>query len=401
MRNKAPLWTKDFIRISLINVFLFIGYQLQLSTMPVYLHELGGSDYIVGISTSIATLAALLTRPFAGAAIDDLGRRKLLLIGILLIMFALLLFTAFKLIAIILIIRFIFGMGWGISTTSSNTIATDIIPQSRFGEGIGYFSLSQSLSLALAPIIGLSLMTSIKFEGLCVMSIGLLIISIFISFFINYKKSEKKKTVFAPYEKRAIKPAIIMIFVGSGIGSTLGFAILYGNSMGFRNVGLFFTFYATTLFITRPLVGRLIDKFGFSAAMIPGFIGFITSFFILYFSKSEAGFFAAAMIQGISYGSLQTSLQSMAVVNSPVNRRGAANATYFTGFDAGIGTGSLVAGALASNFGYSTMFGFMSISILIGMFIYIFTLKIDRKVSEDELEEIIEETAEDMTIIDV
>ena len=400
MKNKEPLWTKDFIKISLINVFLFLAYQMQLSTLPVYLHELSGSDYIVGISTFMATLAALITRPFAGSAIDSLGRRKLLLTGISLLTLALLLYTVFKIVFLILIIRFLFGIGWGTSTTSSNTIAADTIPKSRFGEGMGYFSLSQSLSLALAPLIGLSLLASIKFEGLCIVSIGLLFIAVVISFFINYKKPVQTKKKFAPYERKAIKPAMLMVFVGIGMGSTLGFAVLYGKSMGYNNVGLFFTFYACALFITRPLTGKLIDKFGVSAAIIPGFAVFVISFVLLSFSKSEIGFLAVSIIQGISYGTLQTSIQAMAVINSPVNRRGAANATYFTGFDAGMGSGSLIAGALSANFGYSKMFGFISILILIGMLIYIFTLKKGQEFSDDDIEEIIKETAEDMTIFD-
>ena len=73
---------------------------------------------------TLATVAALLMRPVAGMAIDRLGRKKLLITGIALLILALCLYTVFKVIAVILVIRFIFGMGWGISTTSSNTIAS-------------------------------------------------------------------------------------------------------------------------------------------------------------------------------------------------------------------------------------------------------------------------------------
>lgn len=401
MNKKVSLWTKQFIGIACINIFLFTSSQLQLSTLPVYIFELTGSDYIVGISVSISTAAALLARPFAGMAIDRLGRKKLLLTGIILLMSALFLYTVFKIIAVILAIRFIFGLGWGISTTSSNTIASDSIPHSRFGEGMGYFSLSQSLSLALAPLIGLTLLEIIEFRGLCILSIGLLLTAVIISNFLTYKKLAKHKEKMAAYEKSAVKPAVIMAFIGIGMSSTFGFAMLYGNSMNFNNVGLFFTFYAVVLFVTRPLTGKLIDKFGFSASIIPGFIGFIASMLVLSFWQKEAGFLTAAVIQGFSYGTLQTSIQTMAVVNSPTNRRGAANATYFTGFDAGIGAGSFIAGTLSANFGYSSMYGIMSIFIAVGMLIFLLISKKEKDVSDEIIDKITEETSEDMTTIDM
>jgi len=401
MNQKAPLWTKQFIGIACINIFLFTSNQLQLSTLPVYIFDLTGSDYIVGVSASLSTAAALLMRPMAGMAIDRLGRKRLLITGIALLIFALCLYTVFKVIAVILMIRFIFGMGWGISTTSSNTIATDTIPRARFGEGMGYFSLSQSLSLALAPLIGLSLLERIQFQGLCIVSIGILSAAIVISHFLNYRKPPENKTKLSPYEKSAVKPAVIMAFVGIGMSSTFGFAVLYGQSMGFNNVGLFFTFYAIALVFTRPLTGKLIDKFDFSSSMIPGFIGFMISMLIMCFWRTEQFFLLSAIIQGFSYGTLQTSIQTMAVIDAPDDRRGAANATYFTGFDAGIGAGSFIAGVLSANFGYGNMFGMMSAFIAAGMIIYFCSGRKPRQVPNKMIDRIIEETSEDMTIIDM
>ncbi len=380
MNAKPHLWTTSFIGIVVINAFLFIGNQLQLSTYPLYVHALSdGANELIGISGALSTVAALIVRPFAGYGVDRFGRKIILFIGVAFLLTALLGYTLFSTITIVLILRTIFGFGWGISTTSSNTIAADIIPKSRFGEGMGFFTLSQSFSLALAPMIGLFLFEKFDFNGVAFTSISLLTIVAFIAVSGNYKKPSKKIKKFSPYEKSAYKPSLIMITIGIAISSVFSFIILYGKEMNYAHVGLFFTLYAITLFISRPLLGRAIDHYGYSRVLIPGFIGFIISMALLAFFPSEIVFYMAAMIQGVAYGAVQTSLQTMAVTDAPMERKGAANATFFSGFDIGIGTGSLIAGSLSGLIGYNLMYGFMIIPLVIGLLLYIRLVVIENK----------------------
>lgn len=71
----------------------------------------------------------------------------------------------------------------------------------------------------------------------------------------------------------------------------------------------------------------------------------------------------SAVLYGI--GAAQSSLQTMAIVNAPNNRTGAGNATFFTGFDGGIGIGAVLAGLLSSAMGYGRMFaGYVLIDVL-------------------------------------
>ena len=67
-------------------------------------------------------------------------------------------------------------------------------------------------------------------------------------------------------------------------------------------------------------------------------------------------FLASAVLYGIGQGAVHTSAQTLAILNAPKNRVGAANATFSTGFDAGIGFGAVLAGFLVGLFDYSGMF---------------------------------------------
>lgn len=64
-------------------------------------------------------------------------------------------------IALIILVRLGHGLGWGLAGTSTATIAAEIIPKSRFAEGMGWFSLANGLSMAFAPALGIYL------GGLC------------------------------------------------------------------------------------------------------------------------------------------------------------------------------------------------------------------------------------------
>ncbi len=364
-----------FLGIAFLNALLFFSSQFHSTTLPLYLHNLSGSDTIVGVCTAVGIVAALIIRPVTGVAVDRIGRVPVLLVGSILMALTFSAYAVFHSITAVILIRFLYGFTWGIATTASNTIATDLIPSNRFGEWMGYFTLSQSFSMAIAPSIALSIMEKNSFGVLMLAAAGLACIVVVLSFFFWQKRVKQKdaRLPFQPYERSALRPAILMLFVGIALGSTFSFAILFGKSMQFAHVGAYFTCFAGTLFIGRPLVGRVIDNYGFRAVILSGFLGFAGSLVMLWQTGSEGVFLLAAALQGVAYGAVQNGLQTMAVVSAPPERRGAANATYFSGFDAGIGVGSLLAGILAEACGYVAMFGIFVLPLLLGAAVYLLT----------------------------
>lgn len=75
-------------------------------------------------------------------------------------------------------------------------------------------------------------------------------------------------------------------------------------------------------------------------------------------------FLLVAVIYGIGFGALQTTIQTMAVRDVPHYRLGAANATLFTGLDLGMGIGVIVLGLIADRWGYRNMYLFTLIPVV-------------------------------------
>ena len=82
MENKQTLWTKDFILITMVNLFLFLSFQMIVVTLPLYVEDIGGREKILGWVTGLATISAVLIRPFVGIALDKTSRKIMFIIGL-------------------------------------------------------------------------------------------------------------------------------------------------------------------------------------------------------------------------------------------------------------------------------------------------------------------------------
>lgn len=371
--DQQPLWTKDFIMITLANFFIFLGFQMLLPVLPVYATKLGGTDASAGLVVGVFTLSAVLMRPIAGRLLDQHGRRGVYLSGLVLFLISVIAYHWVPTVLLLLILRFIHGFGWGAASTASGTIATDIIPKSRLGEGMGFFGLTNSLSMALAPALGLSIMKWSGFDAVFIISATAVVIAILLAFPIKYhtpvSEASPQRSNF--FEKAALLPGVLILFVTMTYGSVVAFIALYADSRGVQNIGLFFTVYAIALMVSRPLFGRLADRKGYSAAIIPGMLGVLATMLILYFSASLSAFLAAAVIYGLGFGAVQPSLQAMAVRTVTPFRRGAANATFMVGFDLGIGLGSMIWGAVAELTGYQAIYLWAMVPAGIAILLYL------------------------------
>jgi MFS family permease len=399
---KTTIWSKEFILIMLINLLIFCSFQMLLPVLPVYVKSLGAADSIIGWIAGLSTIASILIRPFAGVALDKYGRKGVFFIGLCIVILATISYGWVSVVAMILFIRFIHGFGWGISSTSSSTIASDIIPKKRFGEGMGYFSLSSSLAMALAPTIGLKIIADYNIRIVSVVSSTLTIVALLLSFTIKYKKVGKEnlktdnslekslkessqnsskgsfnesieeplKSKINLFEKSAVAPASVIFLITITYGSIVGFISIYANDLGIKNVGIYFAIYAISLLISRPFFGKLVDRYGFDIAVFPGLICLFLGIMVLVYANGLLMFSISGVLYGVGFGATQSSLQTMSVINAPKENIGAANATFFNGFDGGIGVGSVVAGIIASNIGYSKMYMYLSISIVLAFLIY-------------------------------
>lgn len=326
--------------------------------LPVYLQDLGASDVMLGWITAITTIAALLVRPFCGAVLDRFGRKGVLLAGIVLMILSVVAYSFFSVIIAIFIVRFIHGFAWGIASTSSQTVASDVIPPKRFGEGMGLFALSASLALAIAPGLALELFNSEGMPPVLMAAAGVLVVAFILSLLVRYRPLEAPKpfAVKSMIEKRSLVPSSIVFFLTMCYGGLTTFLALHAAAQGVEGIGVFFAAYALAVALSRPFLGKVVDRRGYGIIIVPGLVLMVAALILLSFADSLPLFVVVAFLYGFGFAACNSTLQTMAVADVPYERRGAANATYLVGFDSGIGVGAVVAGVIASFIGYSGLY---------------------------------------------
>lgn len=370
------IWSKDFVFIFLANFFIFLGFQMTLPTIPLFVEHLGGNDQLIGFVVGIFTFSALLVRPFAGRMLETKGRGFIYLTGLLIFVISVGSFGFASAIAFLFLMRIVQGVGWGFSTTASGTIATDLIPPRRRGEGMGYFGLSGNVALAMGPTLGLALAPIITFKTLFVISAVLGLTAFLLASRINYKKIEKseEKTIkrkWDVYERSALRPSLLLLFITVTFGGIASFLPLYSAQKGIEGIEWYFFIFAMTLMVSRSFAGKLYDKKGHRAVFLPGTSLIMLAMLLLAWLPSSLVMFIAAGLYGFGFGTVQPALQAWAVQDAPMNRKGMANATFFSFFDLGVGIGAMAFGQIGHWLGYSSIYIASAISVSISILLYI------------------------------
>lgn len=383
-QGKDKIFTRDFIIIISANFFVFLGFQMTLPTIPLFVNELGGSDDIIGIIVGIFTFSALLFRPYAGHALESRGRGFVFLIGLALFVMSVGTFGFLTTMGMLILMRMIQGVGWGFSTTASGTIATDLIPPKRRGEGLGYYGLSGNIALAFGPALGLALTDVISFKLLFLISALLGLCAFILASMVKYKKVDRsvyktKPAKFTVFEKNALNPSFLLFFITATFGGIASFLPLYAAEKDVAGISLYFITYAVFLLISRLFAGKIYDMKGDLFVLPPGVILILIAMLLLSWLPSTMVMLVAAALYGLGFGTVQPALQAWAVEKSPPNRRGIANATFFSFFDLGVGVGAIVFGQLAFLFGYALIYKVAAFSVFLALVYYLFLVITGRR----------------------
>ncbi|SET51073.1 Predicted arabinose efflux permease, MFS family [Oceanobacillus limi] len=373
------IWSRDFVFICLANFFIFLGFQMTLPTLPLFVKELGGSDKLVGIIVGIFTFSALIIRPFAGHALESKGRQIVYMSGLVIFVLSVGSYAFIGSIFLLLMMRIVQGIGWGLSTTATGTIATDIIPPKRRGEGMGYFGLSGNIALSFGPALGLALVDVISFTQLFLICGSLGLVAFLLSSRIQYKKVEEspEKTVTAKFdifEKTALQPSVLLLFITFTFGGIATFLPLHAIEKNVGGISLYFFVFALFLMLSRTFAGQIYDKKGHLYVFLPGSVLILFAMLLLSWLPNTTVMLIAAAMYGLGFGGVQPALQAWAVEKAPNNRKGMANATFFSSFDMGVGTGAILFGQIAFLFSYGAIYVTAAGSVLTSILIYIYLL---------------------------
>lgn len=378
---KDRLWTKDFINTSIVNFALMMSQYLLLVTMAMYAAgEYNASVGMAGLVSSAFIIGSLIGRLFGGKHITAMGGKKMLMIGSVLIV----ILTASYLIPMgiypLIVLRILHGAAMGYAMTATGTIIAQIIPPSRNGEGIGYFSMSVVLATAVGPLIGVSLIAAYGFTSIFLFSFAMAIISLVIGLTVKAPPGQPSKStdsgkfkIMDFFEKRAMPISAVMFVMAFAYSGILSYVTAYAESISLIQAGsLYFTVYGITVLLSRPITGPLLDRKGANIVMYPAIIMFAIGLAVISQASLTMAFLIAAALIGFGYGNIQSVTQALAIKVTPPERLGLANTTYFIALDLGLGFGPFLLGYIVPSLGYRGMYMTLAFVVLAGIIVYYF-----------------------------
>lgn len=363
---KDKLLSPGFCYILAANFLLFFAFYLILPVLPFYLsHQFATGKSMIGFILSCYTLAALCIRPFAGYLLDTFSRRPLYLVAYFIFTAIFAGYMVATTLFLFIALRIVHGLAFGMVTVSGNTIVIDILPSSRRGEGIGYYGLANNIAMSFGPMIGLFMQGSFSYETIfsCSLISGALGLLMAYRVKTPYKQPVKREPLSLDrfFLVKGAWAGISLLLLSIPYGMTTTYVAMYADEIGITvNSGLYFTFMAVGLAVSRLFSGRQVDKGRVTLVITFGMYLATLSFFALAALQklmlwnpafSSYLYIGIALSQGVAFGTMFPAFNTLFVNLAPNNQRGTATSTYLTSWDVGIGIGLMIGGTIAQAFG--------------------------------------------------
>ncbi|KRM91556.1 MFS family major facilitator transporter [Liquorilactobacillus cacaonum DSM 21116] len=364
--------------------------------------KLNASLSQAGLAAGIYVIGTLLARLYIGKKLEVFGRKKVLRISIIFYLLTTAAYFYMPSLSFLFLVRLLNGFCYGAASSATNTIVTEYIPFSRRGEGINYYGLSTSLAAAIGPFVGMLLLNYTNFYVIIMISVILIALSTVGSFFLrveNVELSDEEVKIAKSWklntfvEKRVALIATIGFIMGLSYSSVLSFLSSYDKVLHLSSAGsFFFVVYALVITVTRPMAGKIFDRYGENSVMLPSYVFLTLGLIMLAFTTSSVELLFAGALVGLGYGTFMSNGQavSLKLVKNDSSRIGVALSTYFIGLDLGLGVGPYILGIVRNIVDFQQMYLVASVLPVICLVIYMKFYKpaaaLKREIIERKLE---------------
>src|SRR3954469_20053672 len=339
---------------------VFLSAFQLLPTAPFHILALGGSTAAAGLFLGFLTYASSLSAPVTGSMADRVGPRRILIVtsmAITVFSVAYALIPSYK---VMLALVLVHGVFWSGLLTGSAAYMTNMLPESRRAEGIAYWGLSTIAAIAVAPPIGFWVF-HFGWRALCLEAAGLNVAMALIAWrlppeletHVEHGHHHHGRLI----EWRVLILSVTLFLYSFGYGGITSFTALYAAANGVTPRGIYLTSLAVIILVTRPMSGRLGDRFGYRRVFVPCLVLIAIGLALLVAGGTRPWLISSAVVFGAGFGTAYPAFVGYVMRQVSAARRGAAFGAILACFDIGIGTGSTSMGWIIEHYGFSRAFG--------------------------------------------
>ena len=373
---KPKLWSLSYLNVCIANFLMACSFNLLMPSIPLYITEqMGVAQSKTGIVLASYAIALMFVRPFSGYIVDLYSRKKVLLVAFscyVLIFFGYFWATT---VMLFILVRFLHGITWGLSTVSSSTLAIDVVPTERRAEGIGYYGTFMNVAMAIGPFVAIHIYNNWGFQVLlwCAIAMGTLgiVATAMIKAPARPKVEQSQKLSMDRFFLLKGWPIFLNQLLPCFAWGTIGpFVAQYGKQIGIFNAGIFFLFWAGGIIASRVFAGKLVDRGKIHEVNVSAMAIVAIAFFAFATIHNIYAFCISGLFIGVGFGMMFPALQTLYINLAENSQRGTANSTYLIGFDLGLAIGMLLGGYITGFFSFETLYLVASGLCLFSVLIY-------------------------------
>jgi MFS family permease len=356
MSSVDRLFTPRFFVMCGFTFTVFLSAFQLLPTAPFHILDLGGSTVASGMFLGFLTYSSAFSAPLTGAYADRIGARRVLIVSSIALAVFALVYAVLTDYRIVLALAIVQGVFWSALLSASSAYMTNMLPERRRAEGIGYWGLSTMAAVAVAPTVGFWIYRY-GWIWLCLLAAVLNVVMACIAWRLEPQAPHEPASKRGLLEWRVLIVSVTLFLYSFGYGGITSFAALYADASGTTPKGIYLTALAIVILCTRPVTGRLGDSWGYKRVFVPCLVMISCGLACLAVGGSLFWMISSAVIFGLGFGTAYPAYVGYVMRDVTADRRGAAFGAILAAFDTGIGTGSTSMGWLIQQFGFGKAFG--------------------------------------------
>jgi MFS transporter, DHA1 family, multidrug resistance protein len=398
--------------MNLFNALCTVGFFARFSyalarnpVLPLFALYLGAGPEAIGLAVGISTVTGIFFKMPSGALSDIIGRRKTLLMG--LVVFAVMPFTYLfiKDYSLLIVIRCLHGLATAIYGPVAMAVVADIAGAKK-GEWLSWFSSVTILGTLVGAPVGGFLLTYVTaangptlndfrlvfllsgLAGAAALLLGLIALRDQETVAPNPGALKERLGRFFSGIKEVISDRRVVItsnmegLQNLTVGALEAFLPVYAVKVAGLNefqAGLLWGVQVLTTILSKPIMGRTSDSYGRKPLVVIGMVLCAVSFAAIPLLKSFYLLMGTALVFGLGEALVTSSTAALVADFCHAKNFGAAMGTFGTIFDVGHASGPILAGVLLARFDYLTSFLIMGAILIAAIPVFVLGVNEDRQ----------------------
>jgi MFS transporter, DHA1 family, multidrug resistance protein len=368
--NPAPSYRTLILISCATGLGCYTAAYMRIPILPLYARSLGVGTVEIGVITSLFMLAAGSFSIPLGIMSDRLGRKRLVLAGLLISALSSFLLAFSRTSPQIMVIYVFAGIGLAAFGPTMMSFVADFSPLTHLGRSYGWYTMAMYGGMSLGPTIGGFFAYLLGYQWVFTIS-GILGFIVFLIALFSFPKqrpahphrSQKRDSRKIIRELLGNRPLLacwlVTLFSCFGLGVFITFQPLHASDQGIGvgKIGLIFGTQAIVNSLGRIPFGYLSDRVPRRSTLVLwGLLGYSASIAGIGLSTSLAMFLVSAFGMGISMGIAFTAVGALVSELVPADSRGVAMGGYNTCIYMGMMLSALIMGVVAGKFGFRACF---------------------------------------------